>query len=220
MGQWYTGSDFPNNFGKERQSYYFVVKDLVISDLDENVFIELPALYTRPEIPVSKEDIPTQGDIDQWPHLCGVYLPEVDAEIGLLIACDVPTIFDPLEVKHSQNGGPYASRTSMGWVVNRPLGRHHKCPLATSFFNKANPEFYQMVKDFYNSGFSESSADDKPEMSQEELRFVRELERTVVLRDGNYEMALPLKDREAPVPSNKPQVEQRAYWLKKKLKKK
>ena len=30
----------------------FVEKDLVISDLDENVFIELPALYTRPEIPI------------------------------------------------------------------------------------------------------------------------------------------------------------------------
>ena len=149
----------------------FVVKDLVISDLDENVFIELPALYTRPEIPVSKEDIPTQGDIDQWPHLCGVSLTEVDAEIGLLIACDVPTIFDPLEVKHSQNGGPYASRTSMGWVVNGPLGRYHKGPQATSFFIKADPEFHQMVKDFYDSGFSESSADDKPEMSQEEFRF-------------------------------------------------
>ena len=37
--------------------------------------------------------------------------------------------FDPLEVKHSQNGGPYASQTSMGWVVNGPLGRHHKGPL-------------------------------------------------------------------------------------------
>ena len=195
----------------------FVVKDVVISDLDENVFIESPALYTRPVIPVSKEDIPTQGDIDQWPHLCGVSLTEVDAEIGLLIACDVPTIFDPLEVKHCQSGGPYASRTSMGWVVNGPLGRYHKGPRATSFFIKADPEFHQMVKDFYHSGFSESSADDKPEMSQEELRFLRELERTVVLRDGHYEMALPLKDREAPVPNNKPQVEQRALWLKGKL---
>ena len=193
------------------------MNDLVICDLDENVFIELPALYTRPEIPVSMEDIPTQGDIDQWPHLCGICLPEVDAEIGLLIACDVPTVFDPLEVKHSQNGGPYASRTSMGWVVNGPLGRYHKGPRATSFFIKADPEFHQMVKDFYDSGFSESSADDKPEMSQEELRFVHELERTVVLRDGHYEMALTLKDREAPVPNNRPQVEQRAYWLKRKL---
>ena len=82
-------------------------------------------MYTRLEIPVSKEDIPTQSDVDQWPHLRGVYLPEVDAEIGLLIACDVPTVFDPLEVKHSKDGGPYASPTSIGWVVNGPLGHHH-----------------------------------------------------------------------------------------------
>ena len=61
----------------------FVVKDHVISDLDENAIIELQALYTRSKIPVSEEDIPTQGDIDQWPHLCGVYPPEVNAEIGL-----------------------------------------------------------------------------------------------------------------------------------------
>ena len=120
-------------------------------------------------------------------------------------------------MKHSQSGGPYASRTSMGWVVNGPLGRYHRGPRVTSFFVKADPEFHQKVKDFYDSGFSESSADDKPEMSQEELRFLRELERTVVLRDGHYEMALPLKDHEAPVPNNKPQVEQRALWLKGKL---
>lgn len=195
----------------------FIVKDLIISDLDENVFITLPALYTRPEIPVSKEDIPTQDDVDQWPHLCGVHLPEVDAEIDLLIACDVPTVFDPLEVRHSEDGGPYASRTSIGWVVNGPLGRHHEGPRATSFFIKADPEFHQMVRDFYNGGFSESRADDKPEMSQEELHFLRELENTVVLRDGHYEMALPLRVREAPVPNNRPQAEQRALWLKRKL---
>ena len=195
----------------------FVVKDLVISDLDENIFIDLPALYTRPEIPISKEDIPTQSDVDRWPHLCGVNLPDIEAEIGLLIACDVPAVFDPLEVKHSEDGGPYASRTSIGWMVNGPLGRHHEGPRATSFFVKADPELHQMVKDFYNSGFSESKADEKPEMSQEELRFLRELESTVILREGHYEMALPLRDREVPVPNNRPQAEQRALWLKGKL---
>ena len=75
-----------------------------------------------------------------------------------------------LEVKHSQSGGPYASRTSMGWVVNGRLGCYHKGSRTTSFFIKADPEFHQMVKDFYDSGFSKSSADNKPEMSQEELR--------------------------------------------------
>jgi len=74
-----------------------------------------------------------------------------------------------------------------------------------------------MVKDFYDSGFSESSTDDKPAMSQEELRFVCELERTVVLIVSHYEMTISLKDRKAPVPNNKPQVEHCAYWLKRKL---
>ena len=71
-----------------------------MSDLDGNHFVHLPTLYTRPEIPVSKEDIPTQ-DVDQWPHLDGVFIPQVDAEMGLLIASDVPEALDPVEVKHS-----------------------------------------------------------------------------------------------------------------------
>lgn len=37
----------------------FVVKDLFISDLGKNVFIDLPALYMRLKIPISKEDIST-----------------------------------------------------------------------------------------------------------------------------------------------------------------
>ena len=80
----------------------------------------------------------------------------------------------------------------------------------TSFFVKADPELQGMVKDF-----NENSADDRPDMFQEELRFLRELESTVVLKDGHHEIALPLNNRNAPVPNNRPQAEQRAHWLKK-----
>ena len=98
----------------------FLVRDLLVSDLDENEWISLPTLYTMPEIPVSSSDIPTQEDVDQWPHLQGVFLPRLDTEVGLL-ASDVPKAPDPLEIKHSQDGGPYASRTRIGWAVNGPL---------------------------------------------------------------------------------------------------
>ena len=37
----------------------YLIRDFVVSDLDENNFVSIPALYTRPEIPVCKEDIPT-----------------------------------------------------------------------------------------------------------------------------------------------------------------
>ena len=43
----------------------YLIRDVVVSDLDENHFVHLPTLYTGPEIPVSKNDIPTQDDVDQ-----------------------------------------------------------------------------------------------------------------------------------------------------------
>ena len=67
----------------------FLVRDLV-SDLDENEWISLLTLYVRPEIPVWSSDILTQEDVDQWPHLQGVFLPRLHAEVDLLIASDVP----------------------------------------------------------------------------------------------------------------------------------
>ena len=91
-----------------------LVRDLLVSDLDENEYVSLPIPSTRPEIPVSSDDIPTQGDIDQWPHLQGAFIPRVHAEVGLLIATDVPEALEPLEIKHSQEGGPYATRTRIG----------------------------------------------------------------------------------------------------------
>ena len=161
-----------------------IVADLTISDLDENVFIKLPMLYTRPSIPVAREDIPTQDDVDKWPHLSGVHLPRVDAEVGLLIASDVPEVLDPLEVKHSEGGGPYASRTRVGWAVNGPLVPYPHCSRPSSFFVKADTELHRMVQDFYNRDFSKSIADNHTELSQEERLFIESVEKSVELKNG------------------------------------
>ena len=81
-----------------------IIQHLQVSDLDENCSIDLPLIYTAADIPVSSKDIPTQEDVDQWPHLQGVQLPLVDAQIGILIPSDVPTALDPIEVRNSENG--------------------------------------------------------------------------------------------------------------------
>ncbi|XP_015778928.1 PREDICTED: uncharacterized protein LOC107356819 [Acropora digitifera] len=196
-----------------------IVADLTISDLDENVFIKLPMLYTRPSIPVAREDMPTQEDVDKWPHLSGVHLPRVDAEVGLLITSDVPEVLDPLEVKHSEGGGPYASRTRVGWAVNGPLVPYPHCSRPSSFFVKADTELHRMVQDFYNRDFSESIADNHTELSQEERLFIESVKKSVELKNGHYEIALPFKDVQRPVPNNRVQAEQRVIWLKKRLEK-
>ena len=194
----------------------YLIRDLVVSDLDENHFVHLPTLYTRPEIPVSKNDIPTQEDVDQWPHLDGVFIPQVDAEIGLLIASDVPKALDPVEVKHSQNGGPYATRTRMGWAVNGPLGRLQGRSHTSSFFLKVDPQLQQMVESFYNRDFADVFADDTKEMSQDEHRFMQNAEKTQ-FKEGHYEIPLPFKNHVSSIPNNKSHALVRVECLKRKL---
>ena len=136
-----------------------------------------------------------------------VYLPTVNAEIDLLIANDVPEALDPLEVKNSQHGGPYATRTRLGWAVNGPLERDRWGLRAASFFAKADIELRQMVEDFYDRDFGESIADSKTDLSQEERRFMNYVEESVTLKDGHYEFALPFKDLKYPIPNNRIQAE-------------
>ena len=50
----------------------FLVQHLVNSDLDENNFISLPVLYTRTEIPVTKDDIPVSYTHLTLPTICSV----------------------------------------------------------------------------------------------------------------------------------------------------
>ena len=128
-------------------------------------------------------------------------------------------LVDPLEVKHSEGGGPYASRTCVGWAVNGPLIPCPHCSCPSSFFVKADTELHRMVQDFYNGDFSESIADNQTELSQEERLFIESVKKSVELKNGHYKIALPFKDVQRPVPNNRVQAEQRAIWLTKRLEK-
>lgn len=74
-------------------------------------------MYSRPSLPVPKDAISRQEDVNRWPHLDGVKIESINADIGLLIGSDVPQALQPGEIKQSQNGGPFATRTALGWVL-------------------------------------------------------------------------------------------------------
>ena len=71
---------------------------------------QIPAAFSVPNMPVSKENIPRQSDVDRWPQ--GVVLEDIDIEVDLLIGDDVPIPLQPKVVKESDSGGPCAVRTS------------------------------------------------------------------------------------------------------------
>ena len=104
-----------------------------VFDLDENNFIELPLVFSTPELPISSEGVPRQEDVDRWPHLKGIHIAEIDAHVGLQIGHNVPKPLEPKEVKESQDGGPYATRSLIGLAINAPLGRNGNTTRTTNF---------------------------------------------------------------------------------------
>lgn len=194
-----------------------MIQHLEVSDLDENSLLDLPLIYTTSDIPVTSKDIPIQEDVDQWPHLQGVQLPVVDAQIGILIASDVPKALEPLVVINSENGGPYATKTLLGWAINGPLLRQNKTQGIGSFLVNADVKLNQVVMDAINRDFNESISDVKTEMSQEEAQFMASVRSTATLNNAHYVVALPFKNPDCRMPNNKEQVEQRARWLRQKF---
>ena len=46
-----------------------VVKDLVVTDMEDKYPIEIPWSYTRMKIPMTEQQIPTPEFVEQWEHL-------------------------------------------------------------------------------------------------------------------------------------------------------
>lgn len=72
-------------------------------------------------MPVSSLNVPQQKDLVQWSYLKDVKVHDIDADVDLLIGTDAPKVMEPWEVINSQDEGPYAVRTGVGWVINGPL---------------------------------------------------------------------------------------------------
>lgn len=105
--------------GSEKKVNTHVLSDLEVCGLEEENYIDLPQVFTQPSIPVKKDNIPLKSDVDPWPYLHR--LLHIEAEVGHLIGTDVYKAMEPRQIINSRGDGPYAVRTSLGWVVNGPL---------------------------------------------------------------------------------------------------
>jgi hypothetical protein len=87
------------------------VLELEVFDLDHQNRVDLPNVYSTKSLPIRPECIARQEDINRWPHLKGITIAQIDADIGLLVGSDVPEMLQPIEVRTRKNGGPFATKT-------------------------------------------------------------------------------------------------------------
>ena len=180
------------------------VVSLQVMDLEEENAVELPCVFTRPKLPVAVESGAQEEDADRWPHLAGIKITRIDANVGLLIGTDAPEILQPKEVRESRRGGPYATRTIFGWVVNGPLGRVQDSNLYTANFIRADTELSQQFRSYCNMEFNDSVYGGKPSLSQND-------------KEGHYTIALPWKEDPPCIENNRSIAEHRLRLLKKRL---
>lgn len=204
--------------GQKKLEQSYIVSGLEVSGVKENVYIDLPDTYTHKDIPVSRESIPMQTDLEKWPHLHRVELPEIDADVGLLIGANAHKAMEPWDIIHSIDDAPYAVHTILGWVINGPLKGNDSDNERSASVNRISmSEIETLCVKQFNHDFPEKASEERRELSREDVQFMDSVKDTVKKVEGHYCIGLPLKDQSVKLPNNRELVMQRAESLKRKM---
>ena len=214
---------------------------------DKEIWLNLPPVYTREDIPVDIEEVATRENIKSWDHLTLIAekLPHsTDIEIGLLIGADCAKALEPQEVIPSKNGGPFAFRTTLGWCVVGPLAKPSKrnsisChqlivqdaisgTILSHHFGVSNKvkdiSAKQMLTAIYNADFNEKktgrlghSLVNIEEVSFEGRKFLKMMDENSTKVGNHYQLPLLLKNKSIIFPDNRPSAEKSLHCLKKRF---
>ena len=206
-----------NNEQKMKSTVISELKVRSDSDEDTKKWTDLPATYTKEELPADIEQIVTREKIEIWDHLKKIVnkAPKVsDIEIGLLTGANCPKALEPEEVIPSKDEGPFAYRSPLGWCVVGPLVKDAKkgsisCnrivaqDVTSGITNEIKDvSAKQMLQRMYNQEFSESKLafmegigkTDIEEISFEDREFLKMMNENSRKVGKHYELSLPLKN--------------------------
>ena len=162
-----------------------------------------------------------------------------------MIGANCCKALEPIEVIPSQDGGPYAYRTQLGWCVVGPIkngivGTSTKCnrvavkdvttnELSHHHFEVTNKveedKIHEMLEKMYNSAFTEPSLKksqtmlDMEEVSAEDITFLEVMNEGVTKVGKHYQLPLPFRQPEVCMPNNRFVAVKRLMYLKRKFKK-
>ena len=226
-----------------------VLSGLQVKSMDNSAkWIDLPKCYSQQEIDVSKEEIATSERIKRWEYLHKIenqICQKDDVKIGILIGANSAECLEPIEIIPSENGGPYALKSKLGWVIIGPLApdsstnHHFACnriithQVASNHlrcFASQNPVkdtgISDLLKKLYQNEFTEQQLkvphplaeclENVQEFSQNDVKFLKIMKKEAKFEDGHYVLPLPLKS-EIDMPNNRSQVLHRLLQLKKRL---
>ena len=161
----------------------------------------------------------------------------------MLIGENCVEALQPLEVIPSQQDGPYAYRTIIGWCVVGPIVDEKSdavsCSqiaviqvengsLAKHHFEEQNKcediGIKEMLRKIYTGDFQDTSSEREnniigkiSEISNEDRRFLKILDTETMKVGNHYQKPLPLKNPDVKLPNSRKVAERRLLYLKKRL---
>jgi len=72
-----------------------IVNGVEIASLNGTRYYSLPNVYTQKTMPVNTANIIKQEDLTQWPYLEHIEIPEIDANVALLIGTNASKFLEP-----------------------------------------------------------------------------------------------------------------------------
>ncbi len=204
-------------------NYQTTVVSLEVMNLEETQCLQIPNVYSTKKMNVSVSALARQEDVQRWPHLSGIMLPDEirGGEVNLLIGVDVPGALHPEESRKSENGGPYAIKTVFGWTLNGPIGVAYNHGNQCYFSNSvsSDDQLYDQLKRYFNQEFGESNVDSQKMMSVEDGRALTVFKESIQLNQGHYHVSIPWKRNPPDLPNNRMLAQKRLEYLRSRLQK-
>ena len=161
--------------------------------------VELHEVLTVDAIPLRAATVPSALELERMQHLQGVELYELqNKSVGLLIGLDNPALFRPLESRHGRNGEPDAILTTLDWTLfgtaSSGLQGSDHC------FHVCTLTDHALAASTYQSAFSCGLECDN---SKEDRIALEQMEQSVQLIDGHFQMPLLRCDKQTVLPDNR-----------------
>ena len=189
--------------GQEKLVESCILSDLEVAGLESDLYCDLPVVFTQKIMPVCRSNIAREQDLVRWPYLRGVHLPEIDADIEHLISLNAPRALEPIKVTPSEERGPYAVQTLLGWTVNGPVSGEADLEPPSITANRISVvRLDELGKQQFQLDFPECSHEEQLGPSREDLQFMEMVKGTVQVVEGHYTISLPLKNRNVCMPDN------------------
>ena len=197
------------------------VNGMLVKGIHNDNWLKLSTIFSRENLDIDGNKIPSAENTKEWPYLdkiVDVVSEPVNSSVGILIGSNCPRLIEPLRVIPSENNGPYAFETRLGWCVVGPITKASSSLLCHRISVKDNG-VKDMLKSLYEIDKVPSIPIKGDEISQDDLKFLNIMNEKIRKTDGHYEVPLPFRHDKPVIPNNLYMAEKRLFSVKKRFEK-